>query len=623
MKSGRLFRYFFLLVVSLTSAYGAVTVAVHPVRAPLTLTQPQQFTATVANTTNHGVVWAVDGITGGNSTVGTISTSGLYHPPSAKGTHKITAKSVVQATAIGTATAWVTDYPGMMTYHADKFRSGVNSQELALTPSTVNKNTFGKLFSRSVDGQLYGQPLYVANLTIAGAKHNVVYVATEHDSVYAFDADGKIAAPFWQHSFINPSAGVTTVPKTSISLIAPEMGITSTPVIDPATSTIYVAATTSEHGAIVHRLHALSLTTGAEKFGGPIVIQGSVPGSYPGVAVNGRVPFITKQHLQRPALLFLNGNVYISYGSLGDAKPYNGWMFAYSAQGTNVLHQVAIFCTSPNKGESAIWQSGGGPAADTQGNMFIGIANGTFDLNTGGSDAGDSVLKLALQSGALARLDYFTPFDQAQMNADDADLGSGGPMLPPFQSGAAAPNLVVTGGKDGKLYLINRDNMSKFNATANQNVQTLVVTRPDPTGGIFGTPAVFNSALYIGGINDTLKMFIFSRGLLSTAPTAQSVTTYRFPGTTPMVSGNGTANGIVWALQNDAFVGGTGGSANQSGPTILHAYNAANLQELYNSTQAGTRDQAGTAIKFTVPTVANGRVYVGTANQLDVFGLLP
>lgn len=623
MKPGRLFLCFFLLVVSLTSAYGAVTVAVHPVRAPLTLTQPQQFTATVANTTNHGVVWAVDGITGGNSTVGTISTSGLYHPPSAKGTHKITAKSVVQATAIGTATAWVTDYPGMMTYHADKFRSGVNSQELALTPSTVNKNTFGKLFSRSVDGQLYGQPLYVANLTIAGAKHNVVYVATEHDSVYAFDADGKLTAPFWQHSFINPSAGVTTAPKTSISLIAPEIGITSTPVIDPATSTIYVAATTSEHGAIVHRLHALSLTTGAEKFGGPIVIQGSVPGSYPGVAVNGRVPFIPKQHLQRPALLFLNGNVYISYGSLGDAKPYNGWMFAYSAQGTNVLHQVAIFCSSPNHGESAIWQSGGGPAADTQGNMFIGIANGTFDLNTGGSDAGDSVLKLALQSGALARLDYFTPFDQAQMNANDIDLGSGGPMLPPFQSGAASPNLVITGGKDGKLYLINRDNMGKFNSTANQNVQTLVITRPDPTGGIFATPAVFNSALYIGGVNDTLKMFTFSRGLLSTAPTAQSVTTYKFPGTTPMVSGSGTANGIVWTLQNDAFVGGSGGAANQSGPTILHAYNAVNLQELYNSTQAGTRDTAGPAIKFTVPTVANGRVYVGTSNQLDVFGLLP
>jgi hypothetical protein len=613
----------FFFLCSLVPAFAAVTVAVHPVRAPLTLTQTQQFTATVANTTNHGVVWAVDGITGGNSTVGTITTSGFYRPPATVGTHKITAKSVVQASAVGAATAWITNYPGMMTYHADKFRSGVNSQELALTPSTVNKTNFGKLFSRSVDGQIYGQPLYVANLTISGAKHNVVYVVTEHDSVYAFDADGKITTPFWHHSFINPSAGVTTIAKPSQSLIAPEMGITSTPVIDPATNTIYVAATTSENGTVVHRLHALSLTTGAEQLGGPIVIQGSVPGSYPGVAVNGRVPFIPKQHLQRPALLFFAGNVYISYGSLGDAKPYNGWLFAYSAQGTGALHQVGIFCTSPNQGTAAIWQSGGGPTADAQGNIFIGTGNGPFNLNTGGADAGDTVMRLAMQSGALVRLDYFTPSDEAQMNANDVDLGSGGPMMPPTQTGAAAPNLVVTGGKDGKLYLINRANMGQFNASANSNVQTLVVTRPDPVGGIFGTPTVFNGALYVGAVNDTVKKFTFASGLLSTAPAAQSVTTYKFPGTTPMVSGNGTANGIVWTLQNDQFVGGADGAANQPGPTILHAYNAANLQELYNSTQAGTRDQAGPAIKFTAPTVANGRVYVGTSNQLDVFGLLP
>src|SRR6185312_11088208 len=251
MKSGR-FLCTFVVLISL-NAFAAVTVTVHPSRAPVTLTQSQQFTAVVANTTNHSVTWAVDGITGGNSTVGTISASGLYHPPAKRGTHKITAKSVASPSVIGSATLWITDYPGMVTYHADKFRSGVNLQELALTPATVKSSTFGKLFSRAVDGQIYAQPLYVANLTIAGAKHNVVFVATEHSSIYAFDADGRSASPFWKRSF------------------------SSTPVIDTSTGTFYVAVSTSENGTIVHRLHALSLATGAEKFGGPIKIQGSVP----------------------------------------------------------------------------------------------------------------------------------------------------------------------------------------------------------------------------------------------------------------------------------------------------------------------------------------------------------
>ncbi|HEY1938087.1 MAG TPA: pyrrolo-quinoline quinone [Candidatus Angelobacter sp.] len=589
----------------------------------MTLTEPQQFTATVVNTTNHSVIWAVDGVTGGNSTVGTISTSGLYHPPAKRGTHTITAKSVVQSTAKGSATAWVTDYPGMFTYHADKFRSGVNLQEFALTSTTVKSATFGKLFSRAVDGQIYAQPLHVANLTIAGAKHNVVFVATEHSSVYAFDADGKSTSPFWKRSFINPSAGVTTIAKPSNGLIAPEISISSTPVIDTATSTIYVAVSTSENGNIVHRLHALSLTTGTEKFGGPITIQGSVPGTYPAISVNGRVPFVPKQHLQRPALLFLNGNVYIAYGSNGDALPYNGWLFAYSAQGTNVLHQVAIFCASPNQGASAIWQSGDGPAADPSGNIYLATGNGGFDLNTGGPDAGNTVLKLALQSGALVRLDYFTPSNTAELTTDDLDLGAGGPILPPTQAGAAAPNLVIVGGKDGKIYVINRSNMGKFNSSANSNVQTIPLGNPDPTNGLFATPAALGSSIYFGEAGEPLELFTFSSGLLSTAPTAQSSNVFLYPGTSPMISTNGTSS-IVWALDLHAYVGGTpDGTANTSGPAVLHAYNGSTMQELYNSTQAGSRDQAGKALKFTSPTIANGHVYVGTANELDVYGLLP
>lgn len=606
------------------SVFAAVTVSVHPARAPLTLTQPQQFTATVAGSTNHSVRWAVDGITGGNATVGTISSSGLYHPAAHPGTHKITAKSVAAQASVGSATVWVTNYPGMFTYHADRFRSGVNLQELALSPATVNKSTFGKLFSRAVDGQIYAQPLYVSNLTIAGGKHNVIYVATQHSSVYAFDADGHRSTPFWKRSFINSAAGITTIAKPANALIAPEISISSTPVIDPATNTLYVSVSTREKGVIVHRLHALSLTTGAEKFGGPISIQGSVPGTYPALAKNGRVPFVPGQHLQRPALLFLNGNVFIAYGSNGDALPYNGWLFVYSAAGSGVLHQVAVFCTSPNAGASAIWQSGDGPAADNSGNIFVATGNGPFDLNSGGPDAGNTILKLGLQGSALNILDYFTPSDQASLASNDLDFGAGGPVIPATQAGAAAPSLVLVGGKDGKLYSINRSNMGKFNSAANQDVQTLALGNPEPTNGLFATPAVWNSRLYLGEINEPLGLFTFSNGLLSSAPTAQSATVFPYPGTSPMVSNNGTGNGIVWTLDLHAYAGGTpGGGVNASGPAVLHAYDATNVNELYNSAQEGARDTAGKALKFTSPTVANGRVYVGTANALDVYGLLP
>jgi hypothetical protein len=623
MKSGRTLCFLAVLLLCVgISAFAAVGVTVHPAKASLTLTEPQQYTATVINTTNHSVVWFVDGIRGGNSTVGTISTSGLYHPPAKRSFHTIKASSVVQPTATGSAQVWITDYPGMFTYHADKFRSGVNLQEFALTKSTVKSSTFGKRFSRSVDGQIYAQPLYVANLTIAGAKHNVVFVATEHSSVYAFEADGKTTTPFWKRSFINPSAGVTTIPKPSNALIAPEISISSTPVIDTSTSTLYVAVSTSENGSIVHRLHALSLTTGAEKFGGPIKIQGSVPGTYPPIAVNGRVPFVPKQHLQRPALLLLNGNVYIAYGSNGDALPYNGWLFAYSAAGTGILHQVAIFCTSPNKGASAIWQSGDGPAADPSGNIYVVTGNGPFDLNTGGRDAGNAVLKLALQNGALVLLDYFTPSNTAQLTSDDLDLGSGGPILPSTQAGAAAPNLVVVGGKDGKIYLVNRNNMGKFNSATNSNVETVAIGNPEPTNGLFATPAALGTSIYFGEVGEPLGRFIFSNGLLSSAPAAQTSTVFHYPGTSPMISTNGSSS-IIWTLDLHAFVGGTGPNVNTPGPAVLHAYDGATLQQLYNSTQAGTRDTAGNALKFTSPTVANGHVYVGTANQLTVYGLLP
>jgi len=624
MKSGRTPGFLALIQLCLgISAFAAVGVTVHPAKTSLTLTEPQQYTATVVNTTNHGVVWSVDGIRGGNFTVGIISASGLYNPPAKRSTHTITATSVAQPTAKGSAKVWITDYPGMFTYHADRFRSGVNLQEFALTKSTIKSTTFGRVFTRAVDGQIYAQPLYVANLSIAGAKHNVVFVATEHSSVYAFEADGKTTLPFWKRSFINPSAGITTIAKPANALIAPEISISSTPVIDPLTGTLYVAVSTSEKGNIVHRLHALSLASGAEKFGGPIKIQGSVHGTYPPLSVNGRLPFVPQQHLQRPALLLLNGNVYIAYGSNGDVLPYNGWLFAYSASGTGVLHQVALFCTRPDRGASAIWQSGDGPAADPAGNIYVATGNGAFDLNTGGRDAGNSVLKLALQSGKLVVEDYFTPSNTADLTANDLDLGAGGPILPPTQTGAAAPNIAVVGGKDGKIYLVNRASMGKFNPSANSNVETVVLGNPEPTNGLFATPAALGSSIYFGEVNEPLGLFTFSNGLLSTAPTAQTSNVFLYPGTSPMISTDGTSS-VVWALDLHAYMGGTpDGTINTSGPAVLHAYDGSTLQELYNSTQAGTRDTAGKALKFTSPTVANGHVYVGTANQLTVYGLLP
>src|SRR6476469_9502148 len=288
MKSGRTPGFLALIQLCLgISAFAAVGVSVHPAKTSLTLTEPQQYTATVVNTTNHSVVWSVDGVRGGNSTVGTISTSGLYHPPAKRSVHTITAASVAQPTAKGSAKVWITDYPGMFTYHADRFRSGVNLQEFALTKSTIKSTTFGKVFSRSVDGQIYAQPLYVANLTIAGAKHNVVFVATEHSSVYAFEADGRTTAPFWKRSFINPSAGITTISKPANALISPEISISSTPVIDISTSTLYVAVSTGENGSIVHRPHELCRAAGEKELVQPVKIQGSVPGTYPALSVNG------------------------------------------------------------------------------------------------------------------------------------------------------------------------------------------------------------------------------------------------------------------------------------------------------------------------------------------------
>jgi hypothetical protein len=495
------------------------------------------------------------------------------------------------------------------TYHNDNLRTGQSVHETILTTANVNSSTFGKLFSLPVDGPIFAQPLYIPGVTVGTQVHNLVFVATEHNSVYAWDADAVSTTPVWHASFINPAGGVTAIPcaeaaGNDCSTITPEFGITSTPVIDSPTGTLYVVASTKEVSggttSYVYRLHALSISTGQEKFGGPVVIQ----------AASGSATLVPKQQLQRPGLLLVNGVVYIGFGSHGDTAPWYGWLLGYSA---STLQRVMVFNTAPVNGEGAIWQSGCGPAADASGNIYFNTGNGPFDANTGGIDYGDTVVKL---SPAGTVLDYFTPYNQATLDATDADVGSSGLVLLPDQSGTYT-HVLIGAGKQGVIYSVNRDGMGKYNGTSNQNIQSLAGLS---SSGLFGSPAYWNGNVYFAAWNDYLRAFQVTNGTV--AQTSHSSITLAFPGATPSVSSNGTSNGIVWIIQenvpNDTVI--------TNPPTaVLRAYDATNLaNELYDSTQtAGNRDAAGGAVKFAVPTVANGKVYIGNSNQLTVYGLLP
>lgn len=590
------------------------SISVSPATASLAVGQTQQFAASVTSTINTAVTWSVDGVVGGNATVGTLSSTGLYQAPVASGTHQIMATSQEDATKSAQATV-VVSYQGMFTYRDDNGRTGQNLNETMLTLANVNPLQFGKLISYPVDGAVYAQPLYVASVTIPGQGiHDVVYVVTQHDSVYAFDADGKASTALWHVSFINPTAGVTSVSQAEVAegaFPAGEIGITSTPVIDAVSGTLYVVAYTKENGAFVYRLHALDLVTGAEKFGGPATLQGTVPGTGDQTNGQGQVLFDAKTHLQRPGLLLLNGIIYVAFGSHGDNRPFHGWLLAYNA---TTLQPVASFNTTPNASEGAIWEAGCAPAADGNGNIYVVTGNGTFDTNTGGVDYGDSVLKL--KASTLTVLDWFSPFNTDYLGQVDADLGSGGTMLLPDQPGPH-PHLLVVAGKEGVIYLLNRDNLGDFNPVSDaQVVQELIgaITINNLT-----TPAYWQGNLYYASEYDHLKMFAIRNGLLSTSPAAVSAETFGYAGASPSISANGSGNGIVWLIDTSATTGGVTG-----GPAVLRAYDATNVShELYNSAQAGARDTLGPAVKFTVPTVVGGKVYVGTATEFDILGLLP
>ncbi len=626
------------LAITISSASQGISIV--PKRAGLTVTQILSLTAT----SNDGgsVNWSATGTGCSGASCGTFSsqatTSGSpvnYTAPGNPGQYTITATSVNNAAVLSTMTVGVTDLAGVATYHNNKSRNGVNSQEYVLAPSNVTANTFGKLFSCVVDGAIYAQPLWVPNLMVGAAQHNVIFVATQHDSLYAFDADASPCSTLWHVSLIDSAhggtAGETSVANSLVSAsldIQPEIGVTGTPVIDLGTNLLYVVSKSVDANGsnFYQRLHAIDLHTGNEKLStGPAVISGTFP------AINSTVTFSPRQQNQRAGLALVNGVVYIAWGSHGDSGPWYGWLMGYDA--TSLAH-LYTFNTAPNASQGGVWMGGGAPSVDASGNLYVITGNGNFDVTNStapNNDYGDSFLQL---TSSLAVSQYFTPADQATDNSSDGDFGSGGTSvivdLP--TNGTLANHLVIGGGKDGNLCLLNRDALGGYSDTNQGAVQMLSFGN-----GIFGTPAYWNWSFYLAGAGGKLQQFTLNSSTykINTSPTSTSATTYRFPGATPSVTTKpDDSDAIVWALDNTLLCTPQSPGC---GPAVLRAYDATNLgTELWNSSQ-DSGNFAGLPVKFTVPTVANGKVYVGTRGddseqpghtttipgELDIYGLLP
>ena len=533
----------------------------------------------------------------------------------------------------------------VVTQHNDIARTGQNRNETILTPANVNSNSFGRLFSYSIDGRAYAQPLYVPSVTLgagtvqAGTKHNIVFIATEHDSVYAFDADsngGSSASPLWKITLLDAAhgaaSGATTVPSGDVSTgdIVPEIGITGTPVIDTSTNTIYVVGKTKESGNYLQRLHALDITTGAEKPGSPMTLAAQIAGNGNGSS-GGILKWDSKWENNRPGLLLLNGIVYIGFAAHGDNGPWHGWILAYNAA---TLQQASAFCSTSNGSGSGIWMSGAGLAADTvnSGRLFVATGNGAFNANTppytNGMSYGDDFIRLDINNGAMTVGDHFTPLNQSTLNGGDVDVASGGVLLLPDQSAGGHTHLMVQAGKEGRIYLIDRDNLGGYSSSSDNIVQEVPVNNASQSNqtfkinGQWSTPAYWNGNLYFWGNGDNLTAFSFVNGRLGNLdsnglpnPTSSSSESSGFPGATPSISANGNTNGIVWDVLTSAY--------DSSGAAVLLAHSATNVAStLYSSNQNLMRDNPGQATKFVVPTVINGKVYVGTANFLSVYGLL-
>ncbi|HXP07031.1 MAG TPA: chitobiase/beta-hexosaminidase C-terminal domain-containing protein, partial [Acidobacteriaceae bacterium] len=518
--------------------------------------------------------------------------------------------------------------PNVLTWRYDNTHQGQNTQETILTPSNVNTNTFGKLFSQTVDGEVYAQPLYVGNLTLPNqGTHNVIFIADEHDTVYAFDADsngGANSAPLWKASMLSTShgaaAGATTVPTADVQSgtgdINPEIGISATPVIDLNTGTLFVLSKTKENGNYFQRLHALNILTGNEQPGSPVALSASVPGTGSGSS-GGTLAFSSLWQNNRVAMDLFNGNIYLAFGSHGDNGPWHGWVLVYNE---TTLKQTAKFCTSPNGYGNGIWSSGAAFPIDTvsaNGRAFLATGNGdltSYPPLTSNVDYGESILRFDLSNGGFAISDAFTGYNQATLTSEDEDQGSGGILMLPDQPGPN-PHLMVQIGKDPRILVLNRDGLGGYVPGGSKNTNVVQDITNALAGGLWSTPAYWNSNVYVWGQNDVLKTFPLTNGVLASRASAQSAVSSTFPGATPVVSSNGTQSGIVWALITDLY--------NSNGSSILYAFNAQNVaQQLYASNQNSSRDDAGPAIKFTVPVVTNGKVYVGAGYQVDVYGLL-
>ena len=503
---------------------------------------------------------------------------------------------------LGFSLAWSQN--DVLTQHNDNTRSGLNANETLLTPANVNVNSFGKLFTQSVDGIIVAQPLYANQVLMNdGLRHNVVYVATQNNTVYAFDADstqGNNAFPLWSVSLNNGGTPDPIADYGCTGTHYTEIGIMGTPVIDPGKTTLYVVAKTVTGTVRNFSLHALDITTGNELLGGPVIISGTAASS------NGSGTFNPIFQMQRPALLLQNGVIYIGFGGNGcDEYAYNGWLFAYSSQ---TLQQEAAFLVTPDGTRASIWQGGSGPAVDENGNIYVITANGSYDGPAGGNDFGDTVLEMGWNANVFGVLDYFTPYNQLQLSNQDLDLGSSGPLILPDQPGLY-PHELVAGGKQGTLYLINCDNEGHFDPAGDDVIQSIpgaVVSE------LVGVPSYWNGSVYVAGDLDYIKQFALVNGLLTEQPVSQ--TKVAFMGTGPAstsITANGTSNGILWVIRH----------ANAA----LYAFDPTNLaNEFYDSTQAlKLRDKLGPVVRFVTPTISNGKVYVGGTTALAVYGLLP
>ena len=631
-------------IASAVTSVSNISVSLTPARGGLTVSQTLNLSATLANDVgNAGVTWS--------STLGSFSaqsaTGATYVAPGSAGMVTITATSVTDASKSASATFGVTDLSLVGTFHNDNSRDGVNTREVALTPASVNTSTFGKLFSCAVDGAIYAQPLWVANLTINGTKHNVIIVATQHDSVYAFDADASPCLMLWQASLLDANhggtAGETTVPSgtangivgTGHGDIKPEVGITGTPVVDPVANTIYVVSKSAVSNAppVFQRLHALNLLDGTERAGAPTNIDNTI--SVAGTAEAGTtVNFNPQTENQRAGLALANGVVYVAWASHEDADPYHGWVMGFNASIMGLVPN-GVLNTTPNQvagfgySRGGIWMSGGAPAVDTGGNLYLSTGNGSFDADTSGSNFGDTTLKLATSSG-IHVADWFTPANQINLDQIDNDHGSGGATI---LLNVATGNYIVAGGKEGSVFLLSQDSLGHYGANSTP-LDSNARQKFNVGSGIFSTGAFWNNSFYVAPVGQAMKTYNFdpTAALFNTAVVTSSNHSFGWPGTSPSISASGTTGGIIWALDNSPYCTQ---QSSACGAAVLYALDASDVsKELWNSSIVAG-DQAGYAVKFVVPTIANGKVYVGTRGndtgngtssvlgELDVYGLKP